>query len=122
MAFSCISILVWNYNFNILFFIREIKMQKVIYDNSKSNFIQACDVKEEGGKIYCYSNGIGLRFLTKTKGRYRWIDLFLNSGIARGGTQDGYDNFKEALMECYDLDVMIFKNQCEVLSWARNNF
>jgi hypothetical protein len=48
--------------------------------------------------------------------------LFLNSGTARGITQDGYANFKDAIMAVSDLKVIIFKGQCEVLEYVKRNF
>lgn len=94
-------------------------MQKVIFNKDRdSSVVNAEDVVEEGNKIYAYNTGSNMKFLTNTD-RYRWATLFLSGGTARGITQDGYKTFKEAIMACYDLDVIIFKNQCEVLDYVK---
>ena len=53
-------------------------MKKVIYSKRKNNEIQAGDVEENSNKIYAYSTGTEMKFLTKTNKRYRWATLFID--------------------------------------------
>jgi hypothetical protein len=96
-------------------------MKKVIF-NREYDEIKAGDVKLDRNKIYAYNTGSEMKFLTKTNKRYRWTTLFVDGGTARGIMHDGYDNFRDAIMACSDLKVMIFENQRELLTYVKSNF